>query len=52
MEQKLYDKVDLTFFALSNYGPNREFHKALEEAMKEAEKKAIVDYIDRKWRFM
>lgn len=45
MGQKLYKDLDLTVFALTNYGPHRKMHQAIEKCLIEAEKKIISDEI-------
>ncbi|WP_407457191.1 HNH endonuclease signature motif containing protein [Fibrobacter sp.] len=50
MEQKLYKAVDSTVFALTNYGPDRKMHQAIEKCLIEAEKKIISDEIRRSKR--
>lgn len=48
MEQELYKDVDLTAFALTNYGPDRDMHQAIEKCLIEAERKIISDEIRRR----
>lgn len=48
MVQKLYKDLDLTVFALTNYGPHRKMQQAIEKCLIEAEKKVISDEIRRR----
>lgn len=48
MKQQLYKDVDLNVFAITNYGPHREMHQAIEKCLIEAERKIISDEIRRR----
>lgn len=52
MGQKIYKDIDLTVFALTNYGPHRKMHQAIEKCLIEAEKKAISEEIRRRMKYV
>ena len=48
MTREVYDEIDLTVFALSNYGPDSKYHKAVDEALTIIEHNLIIDEIKRR----
>lgn len=46
MIREIYSQIDLSVFAEDNYGPNREIHKAIDNLLVQAERQALIDYVE------
>lgn len=46
MTREVYSQIDLDIFAEDNYGPNREIQKAIDNLLVQAERQALIDYVE------